>query len=89
MALKWVLLLAVATIAVGRSVAKDAPAAPPEYPTPTPSASPTPPKPVPTPPAPADACAGYQCPDYDVIDTVNGDVEIRRYKQGECHGRPD
>eukprot|EP00803_Ostreobium_quekettii_P002690 evm.model.scf_2149.2 EVM.evm.TU.scf_2149.2 scf_2149:13546-16881(-) len=28
-------------------------------------------------------CAGYECPDYDIIDVVQGDVEIRRYRQGQ------
>ncbi|CAD7698866.1 unnamed protein product [Ostreobium quekettii] len=27
-------------------------------------------------------CGGYACPEYDVIDVLHGDVEIRRYKSG-------
>lgn len=81
MALRWLLLLAVATAALGVAVADDEPAAPPEYPTPTPSSPPPPPTP-PAPTPPASPCAGYECADYDVIDVVAGDVEIRRYKQG-------
>lgn len=52
------------------------PVAPPK---PQPEPTPTPPTPS---PKPKDPCAGYECPSYDVIDVLEGDVETRRYGKG-------
>jgi len=37
---------------------------------------------VPSNSTPPPACAGFECPDYEIIDTLTGGTQIRKYEEG-------
>ena len=39
---------------------------------------------VPSNSTPPPACAGFECPDYEIIDTLTGGTQIRKYEEGGC-----
>ncbi|CAD7701875.1 unnamed protein product, partial [Ostreobium quekettii] len=74
MARSWVPVSAVAAALWGLILAAVGGSGAPDHPV-TSRASPMPASTTPN--------AGYEAPDYTVIDTVRGDVEIRRYQEGQ------